>query len=87
MDDPRPTNNGARMDVEMVTRASLSSLQKVDDGRIISPNSFDEWTWSGLRVSDRLITLELSVFIGECLKSLNYEDGHFNKSFLVLHSW
>lgn len=46
--------SGAKMDMELVTRASLSSLQ-TDDGRIISPNSFDEWTWSGLRVSNWLI--------------------------------
>lgn len=58
MDDPR-SNSGMDGTMELVTRASLSSLQKEDaDGRIISPNSFDEWTWSGLRVSDRLITLE-----------------------------
>ncbi|XP_034941992.1 adenylate cyclase type 2-like isoform X2 [Chelonus insularis] len=37
------------MDVELVTRTSLSSLSKVDDGRIVSPNSLDEWTWSSLR--------------------------------------
>nr|XP_033340223.1 adenylyl cyclase X E-like isoform X1 [Megalopta genalis] len=37
------------MDVELVTRASLNSLQVVDDGRIVSPNSFDEWTWTSLR--------------------------------------
>ncbi|XP_015124088.1 adenylyl cyclase X E isoform X2 [Diachasma alloeum] len=37
------------MDVELVTRTSLSSLHKVDDGRIVSPNSLDEWTWSSLR--------------------------------------
>ena len=37
------------MDVEMVTRASLNSLQMVDDGRIVSPNSLDEWTWTSLR--------------------------------------
>lgn len=39
------------MDVELVTRTSLSSLNKIDDGRIVSPNSLDEWTWSSLRVS------------------------------------
>ncbi|KAK9300855.1 hypothetical protein QLX08_006566 [Tetragonisca angustula] len=36
------------MDVGLVTRASLNSLH-MDDGRIVSPNSFDEWTWSSLR--------------------------------------
>jgi len=70
MDDPRSVNNGIRMDVELVTRTSLSSLREVDDGRIVSPNSFDEWTWSGLRVSDRLIMLE-PIFIGKCLKNFN----------------
>ncbi|KAF7380246.1 hypothetical protein HZH66_014601 [Vespula vulgaris] len=39
------------MDVELVTRASLTSLQNVDDGRVVSPNSLDEWTWSSLRVN------------------------------------
>ncbi|XP_044014942.1 adenylate cyclase type 2-like isoform X3 [Aphidius gifuensis] len=37
------------MDMELVTRTSLSSLHAVDDGRIVSPNSLDEWTWSSLR--------------------------------------
>ncbi|CAD1477097.1 unnamed protein product [Heterotrigona itama] len=36
------------MDVGLVTRASLNSLH-MDDGRIVSPNNFDEWTWSSLR--------------------------------------
>ncbi|GAB1865684.1 adenylate cyclase [Camponotus japonicus] len=45
------------MDMELVTRASLSSLQ-TDDGRIISPNSFDEWTWSGLRKQFKYKSLE-----------------------------
>lgn len=77
MDDLKTTNNGTRMDgtMELVTRASLSSLQKeTADGRIISPNSFDEWTWTGLRVSDLLITLEPVVFTNECLKSFNCVD-------------
>lgn len=39
------------MEFELVTRASLNSLQMVGDGRIVSPNSLDEWTWSNLRVS------------------------------------
>lgn len=78
MDDLRTSNNETRMDgtMELVTRASLSSLQKEDaDGRIISPNSFDEWTWTGLRVSDLLITLEPVVFTNERLKSLNCVGG------------
>ncbi|XP_070150500.1 adenylyl cyclase X E [Polyergus mexicanus] len=45
------------MDVELVTRASLSSLQN-DDGRIVSPNSFDEWTWSSLRKQFKYKSLE-----------------------------
>ncbi|XP_011646135.1 adenylate cyclase type 2-like isoform X2 [Pogonomyrmex barbatus] len=49
MDDLKPASNETRMDVELVTRASLSSLQKVDDGRIVSPNSFEEWTLSRLK--------------------------------------
>ncbi|XP_011860163.1 PREDICTED: adenylate cyclase type 2-like isoform X3 [Vollenhovia emeryi] len=46
------------INVELVTRASLCSLKKVDDGRIISPNSFDEWTWSGLRKQFKYKNLE-----------------------------
>ncbi|KAK2578827.1 hypothetical protein KPH14_002444 [Odynerus spinipes] len=46
------------MDVELVTRASLTSLQKVDDGRIVSPNSLDEWTWSSLRKQFKYKSLE-----------------------------
>ncbi|XP_012165512.2 adenylate cyclase type 2 isoform X1 [Bombus affinis] len=36
------------MDVGLVTRASLNSLH-MGDGRIVSPNSLDEWTCSSLR--------------------------------------
>lgn len=44
--------------MELVTRASLSSLQKVDDGRIVSPNSLDGWTWSTLRKQFKYKNLE-----------------------------
>ncbi|XP_018054428.1 PREDICTED: adenylate cyclase type 2-like isoform X1 [Atta colombica] len=57
MDDPKSANE-VRMDMELVTRASFSSLQKEDDGRIISSDSFDEWTWSGLRKQFRYKNLE-----------------------------
>ncbi|XP_043285821.1 adenylate cyclase type 2-like isoform X2 [Venturia canescens] len=46
------------MDVELVTRTSLSSLHKVDDGMIVSPNSLDEWTWSSLRKQFEFKNLE-----------------------------
>ncbi|XP_074115513.1 adenylyl cyclase X D isoform X2 [Cotesia typhae] len=46
------------MDVELVTRTSLSSLNKIDDGRIVSPNSLDEWTWSSLRKQFKYKNLE-----------------------------
>ncbi|XP_043498568.1 adenylate cyclase type 2-like isoform X2 [Polistes fuscatus] len=46
------------MDVELVTRASLTSLQNVDDGRVVSPNSLDEWTWSSLRKQFKYKSLE-----------------------------
>ncbi|KAG7189766.1 hypothetical protein KM043_017430 [Ampulex compressa] len=46
------------MDVELVTRASLTSLQKVDEGRIVSPNSLDESTWSNLRKQFKYKNLE-----------------------------
>ncbi|XP_057341311.1 adenylate cyclase type 2-like isoform X2 [Microplitis mediator] len=46
------------MDVELVTRTSLSSLNKIDDGRIVSPNSLDEWTWSSLRKQFQYKNLE-----------------------------
>ncbi|XP_018341490.1 PREDICTED: adenylate cyclase type 4-like isoform X3 [Trachymyrmex septentrionalis] len=57
MDDPKSANE-VRMDMELVTQASFSSLQKEDDGRIISSDSFDEWTWSGLRKQFRYKNLE-----------------------------
>ena len=39
------------MDVELVARASLSSLQKdAGEGLIVSLSNLDDWTWSGLRV-------------------------------------
>nr|XP_050867193.1 adenylate cyclase type 2-like isoform X2 [Vespula vulgaris] len=47
-----------KMDVELVTRASLTSLQNVDDGRVVSPNSLDEWTWSSLRKQFKYKSLE-----------------------------
>ncbi|XP_035736454.1 adenylate cyclase type 2-like isoform X3 [Vespa mandarinia] len=47
-----------KMDVELVTRASLTSLQNVDDGRVVSPNSLDEWTWSSLRKQFKYKNLE-----------------------------
>nr|XP_012138136.1 PREDICTED: adenylate cyclase type 2-like isoform X2 [Megachile rotundata] len=46
------------MDVELVTRASLNSLQVEGDGRIVSPNSLDEWTWSSLRKQFKYKSLE-----------------------------
>ncbi|PBC32829.1 Adenylate cyclase type [Apis cerana cerana] len=45
------------MDVELVTRASLNSLNNVDDGRIVSPNNLDDWTWSNLRFIRRDLKL------------------------------
>ncbi|XP_012228247.1 adenylyl cyclase X E-like isoform X2 [Linepithema humile] len=44
--------------MDVVTRASLSSLQKVDDKRIVSPNSLDEWTWCTLRKQFKYKNLE-----------------------------
>ncbi|KAL0099732.1 hypothetical protein PUN28_019858 [Cardiocondyla obscurior] len=44
--------------MEMVTRVSLNSLQKEDDVRIVSPNSFEEWTWSSLRKQFKYKNLE-----------------------------
>nr|XP_034176067.1 adenylate cyclase type 2 isoform X2 [Osmia lignaria] len=46
------------MEFELVTRASLNSLQMVGDGRIVSPNSLDEWTWSNLRKQFKYKSLE-----------------------------
>ncbi|XP_029055388.1 adenylate cyclase type 7 isoform X1 [Osmia bicornis bicornis] len=46
------------MEFELVTRASLNSLQMVGDGRIVSPNSLDEWTWSSLRKQFKYKSLE-----------------------------
>ncbi|XP_043784053.1 adenylyl cyclase X E-like isoform X2 [Apis laboriosa] len=46
------------MDVELVTRASLNSLNNVDDGRIVSPNKLDDWTWSNLRTQFKYKNLE-----------------------------
>ncbi|XP_018372265.1 PREDICTED: adenylate cyclase type 4-like isoform X5 [Trachymyrmex cornetzi] len=57
MDDPKSANE-VRMDMELVTRASFSSLQKEDNCRIISSDSFDEWTWSDLRKQFRYKNLE-----------------------------
>ncbi|CAK9829019.1 Adenylyl cyclase X E [Anthophora retusa] len=44
--------------MELVTRASLDSLQVMDDGRVVSPNSLDEWTWSSLRKQFKYKSLE-----------------------------
>ncbi|CAL7940010.1 unnamed protein product [Xylocopa violacea] len=46
------------MDVELVARASLNSLHMVDDARIVSPNSLDEWTWANLRKQFKYKSLE-----------------------------
>ncbi|XP_020296532.1 adenylate cyclase type 2-like isoform X2 [Pseudomyrmex gracilis] len=46
------------MDVEMVTRASLGSLQKVDYGRIVSSDTLDEWRWANLRKQFKYKNLE-----------------------------
>jgi hypothetical protein len=40
------------MDVELVARNSLSSLQRtVDENFIVSPRNLEDWTWCNLRVS------------------------------------
>ncbi|XP_051172100.1 adenylate cyclase type 2-like isoform X3 [Leptopilina boulardi] len=46
------------MDVELVARTSLSSLHKVDENLIISPNNLDDWTWSSLRKQFKYKSLE-----------------------------
>ncbi|XP_076623646.1 adenylyl cyclase X D [Colletes latitarsis] len=46
------------MDMELVTRASLNSLRARDDGRIVSSNCLDEWTWSSLRKQFKYKSLE-----------------------------
>ncbi|KAK9300856.1 hypothetical protein QLX08_006566 [Tetragonisca angustula] len=58
------------MDVGLVTRASLNSLH-MDDGRIVSPNSFDEWTWSSLRIITESIYLACVNGLGLYFRFMN----------------
>ena len=82
MDDPKSANE-VRMDMELVTRASFSSLQKEDDGRIISSDSFDEWTWSGLRVSERLITRKRTICLYRRMFKKSQLNEYFNELILL----